>query len=357
MAPFNPIQAAEALAIEKTAAGAYTYGRERIAQMAGITKGQARRLMERVRKADASALVAVTPKAPALDRRAYFDNAAAALDDLIGRSAPAFVPMAGALSGERYAVLSDIHAPWHDRAKLIQSCDEAAAAGCETVVIAGDFFEYQRISSHHKSKTCSFEEELAGCRLAAEYIASRFKRRMYMKGNHEDRWARYVADNIAEEIRFLVNDATQLVLDGLGYEYIGHQATLDDGQGKDLVWLAQIGKDAIVTHCQLSSAQQGVNLERLKQWLTEWGAVLGFTDKPRFITTGHTHRGTVHHEHDRVLVETGFLASWDVQDYQYKSPGGAQLRNRKPGTHGWTLLVQEDGRTNLRESGFRRLRE
>lgn len=343
------IARAEAMAAETNEAGVFAYGRNRIAQATGLSNDQARRVIDRIRKGKPEA-------PPPIPKKRLFERAAESFYAMIGREAPAFLPANGAGGMDRIAILSDIHAPWHDQAKLIQACDEAVAAGCDTVVIAGDFFEYHRISSHHKSKACTFEEELAGCRLVAEYIASRFERRLYMKGNHEDRWARYVADNIGEEIRFMVGDATALVLDGLGYEYIGHQATLEDGKDKDIVWLAQIGRDAIVTHCQLSTAQQGVNLERLKHWLTEWGAVLGFTDKPRFITTGHTHRGTVHHEHDRVLVETGFLASWDIQDYQYKSPGGAQIRNRKPGTHGWTLLVQQDGRTNLRESGFKRLR-
>lgn len=348
------VRAAE-LAVIKDEAGGYAWGRDRIAVETGITRNQARKVIDKARKG-AEPLAAVTPKVAAVPSRDLFEDAASAFYALIGRKAPAFVPAAGEPKTERIAILSDIHAPWHDGPKLIQACEEAIAAGCETVLIAGDFFEYHRISSHAKSKSCTFEQELAGCRLAAEWIASQFKRRMYLKGNHEDRWERFVGNEIAEEIRFLVPDVTKLVLDGLDYEYVGHQAVMGDGNDKDVVWLAQVGRDAIVTHCQLSSAQQGVNLERLKLWLAEWGGVLGFTDRPRFITTGHTHRGTVHHEHDRVLVETGFLASWDVQDYQYKSPGGAQLRNRKPGTHGWTLLVQEDGVTNLRESGFRRLR-
>lgn len=352
-----PLSRAEALAWEG-------HGWQSVMREAGVTRAEAERVVRDVRKR-ALALVAVQPKGepdPAMvptalpPKRSVFEDAASAFYSLIGRTAPAFLPMPGKVQDENYAIFSDIHAPWHDQEKLVQACDEAEAAGCETVVIAGDFFEYHRISSHSKSKSCTFEQELAGCRLAAEYIASRFKRRWYIKGNHEDRWERFVANEIAEEMQFLIPDVTKLVLDGLGYEYIGHQATMDDGKEKDIVWLAQIGHDAIITHCQLSTAQQGVNLERLKHWLAEWGGVLGFTDRPRFITSGHTHRGTTHHEHDRVLVETGFLASWDVQDYQYKSPGGAQLRNRKPGTHGWTLLVQQNGRTNLRESGFRRLR-
>lgn len=58
MAPSNPIQVAEALAIEKTAAGAYAYGRIRLAEAAGISHDQARRVIDRVRKADRGALAA-----------------------------------------------------------------------------------------------------------------------------------------------------------------------------------------------------------------------------------------------------------------------------------------------------------
>ena len=287
-----------------------------------------------------------------------FDTLAEAFKDWIGQTVPAFAVCEPVCSPsdeeERICVISDIHAPWHNQAALVQACDEAEEEGCDTVYVCGDFFEYHRISRHHKSKTCTFEEEIAGCRLAAEYLASRFPRRYYFRGNHEDRWAKYVADNIGEELRFLVGDPTKMILDGLGYEFVGHQAAID-GDNKEMVWLAQVGEDAILTHCQLSSAQQGANLERLKLWLREWGQVLGFTSRPRFIQTGHTHRGTVHHEHDCLLVESGNLASLDIVNYQWKAPGGAQLVNRKPGVLGWTLLVQDRGRTDLKQSGFRRL--
>lgn len=359
---------AEALATQRGPDGRWVHTYRSIAEQSGIKVDSARRLVTKARKGLAVAagedpaptwppepIPAEIVPAPARKSRTAYETAGEAFRAWIGAGdEPMFSPAAGVTREDRIAVFNDIHAPWHDKAALVQACDEAVAAGCTMLYVAGDLFEFHRISRHHKSKSCTFEEELAGCRVAAEYLASRFPVRRYFRGNHEDRWAKYVADNVAEELQFLIPDVVALALDGLGWEFVGHKAEFVE-DSHDMVWLAQVGLDAVLTHCQLSSSQQGVNLDRLKNWLREWGSVLGFTDRPRFVLTGHTHRGTQHHEHDALLVEGGCLASFGVQNYQYKSPGGAQLCNRKPGVKGWTLLVQRDGRTDLRESGFRRL--
>lgn len=295
------------------------------------------------------------PPLDAAPKAGAYDRAADAFFDWLGRDRPRIeVKPLPERAAERYALISDLHAPWHDPKALYQAVEEAKAEDCSVLIIGGDGFDFYRLSRYAKSKQIRFEDELAKCRLLLEWLASQFSEVRIIAGNHDGgRWERVLAEQIAEEIRFLVRSPLDLLAADLpNVSFVGHRAPF----GNEVSWLYQLGEDCIITHCEASSAQQGVNLAKLKDWIREWAPVLGLTDKPRLLTSGHTHRATMHHDYDRLLIETGTLASWDAQSYQYQAPGGAQLKNRKPGVHAWTLIVQKDGKTDLRESRVIRLR-
>lgn len=327
-----------------------TLSQRQIAKQVGLTRDEVKRLVRDVRGGQPS-----TPAPVPLPKgHSPHVSAAAAFLAFIGHQPLAWPPKHSSEHAETYALMSDLHAPFHNHPALLRAVAEAEAAGCSTLVLGGDTFDFYALSRYHKTKQIRFEDELAKCRALLEFLGSRFTKVLIGRGNHDQgRWERVLADEVSEGIRFLVRSPWDVLLAGLdNIELVGHSVK-DAGE---MVWLAQIGKDAIVTHCELSSAQQGVNLERLKQWLHEWAPALGFCDRPRFITTGHTHRATMHHEFDRVLVETGTLASADAQGYQFHAPGGAQLRNRKPGVYAWTYFAQVDGVTDLRSVRVNRLR-
>lgn len=297
------------------------------------------------------------PPLEAPKRKMSWDRAADAFFEWIGKPADHTFPRNAEpynRDAERYALFSDIHAPWHDPKALYQAVEEAKAEDCSTLIIGGDGFDFYRLSRYAKSKQIRFEDELAKCRMLVEWLATQFNEVLIVAGNHDGgRWERVLAEQIAEEIRFLVRSPLDLLTADLpNVRFVGHKAPF----GNEVSWLYQLGEDCIITHCEASSAQQGVNVAKLKDWLREWAPVLGLTERPRCITTGHTHRATALHDYDRLLIETGTLASWDAQGYQYQAPGGAQLKNRKPGVQAWTLIVQKDGRTDLRESRVIRLR-
>ena len=279
----------------------------------------------------------------------YYERAADVLFKMLGKRRSRFVPMEDEPGGERYAVFSDLHVPFHDQEALIQAVEEAQDEGCTTLIIGGDGLDFYRISRYPKSKLMPFREELAQARVVLEYLSASFGEVRILLGNHDGgRWERAVGEQISEEIRWLVRSPWEVLLEDLpNVRLVGHEAPF----GASVGWLYQLGDDAIITHCEVSSSQQGVNLDKLKGWVTEWSDVIGLCHRPRLITTGHTHRATAHHEHDKLLIETGTLASWDAQDYQL----GAGIKNRKPGVKAWTLLVQNDGVTDLKASGVRRL--
>ncbi len=342
-------KALETLALQRTidALGARATSAEERAREVAVTPGPLPAPTQSIEPSppEPTAGMIVPYKAPPPQRPVY-DNVVDALYATIGKGASRFAQKA-ATPSERYAVYSDVHMPWEAEEALHNGVALAESIGCTQAYIAGDGFEFMKLSRWPKEEHISFVEEVARAHAKAEWFCSRFHRVRIFGGNHDGkhgRFGRFLNERLAEEFHFLVKDPLELILAGIpNVEIVGHEAPF----GEHLGWLHQVGKDAILTHCELGSAQQGANLERLKNWVREWGPRLGLTSIPRLITTGHTHRSTVHHEDDRMLVETGCMASWQIQGYQYKD---ATLKNRKPGVHAFLVLVQEDGVTNLSET-------
>lgn len=293
----------------------------------------------------------VPPSLERPKRRTAYTDAKEAFFDWIGKDTSEETNPPSCSSEDASALISDVHAPFHDKDKLRQFVREAHAAGCWDLIIGGDGEDFYALSRYHKSKQIRFEHELAALRVHYEYLASEFASIKIVDGNHgAGRFNRVLAEMVSEEIRFLVRDPYDVLLADLpNIQRVGHNAPFGNRMG----WLYQHGKDCVITHCEASSAQQGKNLTDLKNWIREWGPVLGITSSPRLITSGHTHRLTELHDHDCKLIETGNLASWDIQAYQFEQAG---IRNRKPGVPGWTLIVQRDGVTDLKESRAIRLR-
>lgn len=103
----------------------------------------------------------------------------------------------------RIIVISDLHAPYHDKAAwecLLQVIRETKPA---TVVIIGDFADMYAISSHPKSldRKRDFANELAGVNAVLDELrkaAGDDCRIVWTEGNHEDRITRYLQSSAPE---------------------------------------------------------------------------------------------------------------------------------------------------------------
>ncbi len=94
-----------------------------------------------------------------------------------------------------WLVLSDIHAPYHDRTTIELAASEAKRRGVVGVILNGDTLDSHEISDHDKDPTAPryVEEVETGKKLLA-WIRDQFpKTRLILKeGNHEERLNRYV---------------------------------------------------------------------------------------------------------------------------------------------------------------------
>lgn len=95
----------------------------------------------------------------------------------------------------RVLVLSDAHIPYHDDAALAAAIDAGAGAGCDAVLIAGDFGDFFSIS---RFLTNPAERDLVGELAAIDQALAHLRRRfpkariVWKLGNHEERWEHYL---------------------------------------------------------------------------------------------------------------------------------------------------------------------
>lgn len=123
----------------------------------------------------------------------------------------------------KWLVISDVHCPFHDRVALMTALDYGVAAGCEHVVIHGDFYDNPRLSRWDRPPgTLDPQKDLDIGRKILEQIAAAFPgRKIYKIGNHDAWYELYLAQNAPELANckhFRI--AKFLELDELGYEMI-----------------------------------------------------------------------------------------------------------------------------------------
>ena len=260
------------------------------------------------------------------------------------------------------AVLSDLHLPKADRARMVKAIVAATEVyGCTEAIGSGDIADMECFSHWPSDKTADPEGELHAVAADMDLIAASFQKFKLIRGNHDGtkgkcggRWERWLESNIPAGLRFLLRDPWQDVI----LKQMKHSGRVEEvgvtlEWGGELRWIYAMG-DAVFAHWLLTNVNQGANVLRLFEWIREWHSLLpGVPRNPRFVLTGHTHRGTELHGLDHMLVEAGMLASFEAQEYQLGASGRG---SRRPGTFGWVLLVQdENGRTDLSQSGFKRV--
>jgi predicted phosphodiesterase len=106
---------------------------------------------------------------------------------------PIFAPLGVDL--ERILLISDLHAPFHDKKAWDALLNFAASKGCHTIVDMGDFSDFYCVSAHDKdprrAKNLVEESEASNtCLDDVDRLGA--KRKIFCKGNHEYRLDRYL---------------------------------------------------------------------------------------------------------------------------------------------------------------------
>lgn len=197
-------------------------------------------------------------------------------------------------------LISDCHHPYVDQAAWNLLLNVANYMAPEHVVIMGDFADCYAVSDHRKDprRERNFAREIEGARKAlgelVQAVGAKSKRK-YVKGNHEDRLPRYLADRAPElydvvEIEDLVGlDESWEVTEYRDYTKIGKLHLTHD--------VDRCGKNAIM------------------QSLADFGGNLAFAHSHR---GGTGYMGNIRGE-QHVCLNVGHLSDLAKVDYKHKA--------------------------------------
>lgn len=134
----------------------------------------------------------------------------ARIKDSIANQIGIWVPDPITLEESNVLIAADWHIPLYDPYYVNYMLDVAEANELETLIIPGDLFNHDAISSYEPKQTDhSLWEEWEEARMVARVLLSNFKKIILLRGNHDDRLMRSLGYKLAfqHSMRLLLEDA------------------------------------------------------------------------------------------------------------------------------------------------------
>ena len=245
---------------------------------------------------------------------------------------------------EKILSLADLHAPYFN--KIVLRHVLRGELNAETLIIPGDIGDYYSKSRFRKTRYQKFSDELRSVFKLIELLANNFKTVKIMIGNHDNRPEKYIAGKLDDGGVDLLIMTESNMLDRLcayfdNVEIVGTQLDKTDF---NLTHIYQHG-DIIFTHGELSLKQNSGILDRVENYLDEWGEHLQL--KPfNVIAQAHNHRASKEDgRRTRMLLPTASNPYSIGFEYIY----GSKMIG-KPPTVGYSLFYQSHGITDINAS-------
>jgi predicted phosphodiesterase len=213
-------------------------------------------------------------------------------------------------------VCPDAHHPYVDKKAWKTFLAALRIVRPDILVIIGDFGDFLSISAHAKKAKDEkrFKAELDAVNVALDEIcAIGLKRVIYVNGNHESRFDRYINSN-APELDDVVVLTEKLRLKERGLEHVPYG---------EFIRIGQIAFSHDVGRCGVNAARQS---------LSDFGDNLVF---------GHSHRGAVVYGgtvegKTHVCMNVGWLGDYNAIDYRNRNTAKREWQ------HGCGLIYQTD---------------
>lgn len=134
--------------------------------------------------------------------------------------------------GKRVAFIPDLHVPYHDKQAWSLVLRILQDYRPEILVCLGDLGDFYKVSNFSKSpdREHSFKSEIQACNDVLDQMdALGADRKIFLEGNHEHRFARWLADT-APELFGLVSVPDLFHLDEREWEHVPYKSSLQLGK-------------------------------------------------------------------------------------------------------------------------------
>ena len=275
-----------------------------------------------------------------------FQDAYREFNRWINRPEPLFTPPQ-TKDGERWVIIADPHNPFCDQEALAKIIKEEKDAN--GVIVAGDTLDFYSLSRFVKEMEVPLEEEISEGTAFVQVLAENFPKVYVISDNHSKRALKYFSDRIPPEFMFLVNyNILEMVCANLpNVELVKNEHILRSGEIAYTSHFLQLG-DAIIGHAETSSKIDMRAVKNFEDWLLDWREFLGLNPW-RVIMQSHTHKAGIIYSRGgyTMRMELGCLVK--AEGIAYALRGDTKY---SPPTLGYSLLVQENGRTDFKETRF-----
>lgn len=122
-------------------------------------------------------------------------------------------------------IVPDVHRPFHDKTAWNLMLKAARMVKPETIVIIGDYMDFYAVSDHIRDpkRRSKFAEEITDGNDGLDQLDKLgAKRKIYVCGNHEDRFTRYINTH-APELDGITSIKQMLKLDARCWEYVPYK--------------------------------------------------------------------------------------------------------------------------------------
>lgn len=199
---------------------------------------------------------------------------------------------------EKWLLVPDVHAPYHDKQAWKLLLKVGRAFKPDGIVQLGDLGDFYKVSAHSKdpARAMRFDDECAitkWCREDLDKLEPKYKK--FIKGNHEHRLERYVADK-APELHSFVNVDEALKLRENGWEITEYRD------------YTNVGKLSL-TH---DTGQGGKYTAALAAETFQASVAIGHHHAMQYFVTGDA-KG-----HRKLGVSFGWLGDADAADYMHR---------------------------------------
>lgn len=139
------------------------------------------------------------------------------------------------IDGRRIGIISDVHVPSHDKTATEAALVFLKSKEIDTLIINGDFMDFYQISRHDKSalRAITFGDELEEGRIILQQIRGYFGphvKIVYQEGNHEERFSKFLPQQLAGSKVRGASVAEQLELQSLNIAWVGDRRGIDVGK-------------------------------------------------------------------------------------------------------------------------------
>jgi hypothetical protein len=170
---------------------------------------------------------------------------------------------------QRILVLSDVHAPFHDKA-VLADCIAENRGKVDLCVVSGDLSDCYSVSRFIKYESVGFSQEWAEVQIVLEALSEAFPRVRVVIGNHDARLEKQLLErcsaDIVEAVRWMTGGTlcpmSMLCKRYENVEVVPHVTP----EGHRLDWLTTIG-DAIMLHAEKYSRVPASALRGIDEWL------------------------------------------------------------------------------------------